>query len=260
MFSRAGLKSTPRKARGHRADARPLVCAFLRWTLASLTLLTGWWFTAGSAQALSYPPAIGCAVAASAQAGGTVVQVHGMGFRAGSRVLVSVAGRSGRVIADPAGSFQLSWSAGALTAGQTVTAANAGCTTTSLLSIENQQPEPGESSLPPTPPGSGSAGGKPIPGRPAPAPRSHPAPGPATSPEPKPPARQGDPVAAVIPSVPSIPLTGVPPQLVLGLAGAVLLAGAALTGLTGRLGHRSERRTAPTSSVASTLPASTGNA
>jgi len=219
-----------------------------------LTLLTGWWFTAGSAQALSYPPSIGCAVLGSAPAGGGVLQVHAMGFRAGSRVQVRVAGRSaGSAVADAAGSFAASWSIGAPAAGLTVTAVNAGCAATSLIAIENQQAGTGESPLPQKPPGSGGAGGKPSPGGAGGPSKDHP--GPATSPEPPP--LRGDPAATAIPAV---PLTGIAPQTFLGLAGAVLLAGAALTGLAGRLGHRSERRPPPASSICATSPATPGNA
>ena len=49
-------------------------------------------------------------------------------------------------------------------------------------------------------------------------------------------------------------LTGLPPQLFLGVAGAVLLAGAALTGLTGRLGHRTEGRGSTATAAAGSLP------
>jgi hypothetical protein len=230
----------------------------------SLVLLAGWWLTAGSALAASYPPAMGCAVSGNAPAGAGVLEVRGMGFRAGSAVLVSVAGsRAGRAVADRAGSFEAGWLIAGLTSGATVTATDASCTVTSVLSIENHQSEQGNIALPPVAPGGGTAPGPATPPKPAkpakPAkPRPAPAlPGPATRPEPAPPARPSDPVAAAIPS---IPLTGLPPQLFLGLAGALLLAGVGLTGLTGRLGHRGKRRPAPTSSVSSTLPATPGNA
>lgn len=231
-------------------------------------LLAGWWLSAASALAApSYPPAIGCAVSGSAQAG--VVQVRGMGFRAGSAVLVSVAGsRTGRAVTDRAGSFEARWQIADLTSGTRVTATDASCTVTSLLSIENQQPGQGNAGrgnaglgnagLPPAASGGGPAIPQPTPAGPAKPAKPRPAPaapGPATRPEPAPPARPSDPVPAAIPA---IPLTGLPPQLFLGLAGAVLLAGAALTGLTGRLGHRGERRPCP-ASASNTLPATRGN-
>jgi hypothetical protein len=189
-----------------------------------LVLLSGWWSIAGSAAAESYPPALGCAVSGFASAGSGLLQVHGTGFGAGAQVLVGIDGIDGRhtgaVRADAAGSFRAAWPAGALVAGAPVTAADAGCSATGALVIENQQ--------------AGSGGS-----------------------EPAPPARRADPPAAAIPS---IPLTGLPPQLFLGMAGAVLLAGAALTGLTGRLGHRSERPARPEISVAGTLPTTPGTA
>ncbi|MDQ1722239.1 MAG: hypothetical protein QOI26_1973, partial [Pseudonocardiales bacterium] len=81
--------------------------------LGGLLLLSTWWFTAGSAQALSYPPSIGCAVWGSAPAGAGVLRVQGMGFLAGSRVQLTVAGqRTGGAVADQAGSFEASWPVG----------------------------------------------------------------------------------------------------------------------------------------------------
>jgi hypothetical protein len=181
--------------------------------LGGLMLLCGWWLPAGSAQAASYPPALGCAVSATTPAGGPI-QVHGMGFTAGSRVLVSVAGRRlGAPVADPAGSFEASWSVKGLPPGGALVAADAGCSATG-------------------------------PGQQDPA-------------EPVPPALPRDPIASAIPAV---ALTGLPPQMFLGLAGAVLLAGAALTGLVGRLGHRSEGRPTAASSVSGTVPAASGSA
>jgi hypothetical protein len=55
-------------------------------------------------------------------------------------------------------------------------------------------------------------------------------------------------------AIPVARLTGLPPQLFLGVAGAVLLAGAALTGLTGRLGHRAEGRSSTATAAAGRLP------
>jgi hypothetical protein len=216
--------------------------------LGGLVLL-GWWSMAGSAGAASYPPALGCGVSGLASAGSGLLQVRGIGFGAGSQVRVSVDGRStGAIRADAAGSFQASWLVGTPTAAATVTAADAGCSATAPLAIENQQDEPGDSGSPPGTSGPGSAAA----GQPGPAkrPKTHP-PASPTNPEPAPPAQRADPPAAAIPS---IPLTGLPPQLFLGLAGAMLLAGAALTGLTGRLGHRSERPSTSEISVASPHP------
>lgn len=174
----------------------------------------------GSAEAASYPPRPGCAVTGLASAGSGLLQVSGTGFDAGSRVLVSLAGRSaGAVRADTAGSFQATWPVEAWTAGTRITAADAGCSATAALKAGQ--------------------------------------PGPAKPPEPAPPARRAEPAAAVIPAV---ALTGVPRRLFLGLAGAVLLAGTALTGLAGRLGHRSERPPTSDASVAGALPKTPGTA
>lgn len=285
MSGSLGIRSMPSHGRKHGADTRSRLHAFSRSFAAGLLLLASWcltaWLPAGSALAASYPPALGCAVAGSATAGAGavtgavtgVVTVRGMGFRAGSRVQVSVAGRrAGGVIADPAGSFETAWPVGALASGMTVTATGVSCTVTSMLAIENQQPPQGGSLLPPPASSSGPPAGQPVPAQPAtpikpaqpitpaqpakPA-KARPAPGPIMGPVPAPPARVGDPVATAIPS---IPLTGLPPQLFLGVAGALLLAGAALTGLTGRLGHRGERRPAVPNPISSTLPPAPGNA
>ncbi|MEO6503122.1 MAG: hypothetical protein ABIQ09_14595 [Jatrophihabitantaceae bacterium] len=265
MCGPPGVKSTPRQEIQHGTGDRSRLRAFPRFLIGALLVLASWWFTAGSALARSYPPALGCAVAGSAPAAAGVIQVRGMGFRAGSRVVVSVAGRpAGGAVADPAGSFEASWFLPDLTPSATVTATDASCTVTSVLVIANQPPLQDETSLPPSASGGGSAVRQPIPAGPAKPGKTRPAPtarpGPAPQPEPAPPARASDPVAAVIPS---IPLTRLPPQTFLGLAGALLLAGVALTGLTGRWGHRGERRTVAssgTSSVSSTLPVAPGNA
>jgi hypothetical protein len=224
--------------------------------VGGLVLLSGWWGMAGSAGAASYPPAyppaLGCEVSGLASPGSGLLHLRGTGFGAGSLVLVGVAGRStGAIRADTAGSFQTSWPAGTLQAGATVTAADAGCSATSALAIENQQDVSGNSGLPPTTPGPGPTAVQPGPAKRA---KHHP-PASPTNPEPVPPTRQADPAVAAIPSV---PLTGLPPQLFLGLAGAVMLAGVALTGLTGRLGHRSERPPVSETSVASPYPMSPG--
>ncbi len=260
MRGPTGVKSTPWRVVQHGAD-RSRLRAFLRFAIVGLVVLAGWWFTAGSALARSYPPAIGCAVAGVAPAGAGVLEVRGMGFRAGSAVLVSVAGSpAGRVVADRAGSFQASWLIGHLTSGATLTAADASCTVTSALSIENYPPQQGQSPPQPAAPGAGSATGKPTPTSPAKPGKARPAPAvpaPTTRTHPTPPALRGDPVAVAIPS---IPVTGLAPQFFLGLAGALLLAGTALTGLAGRLGHRREHRPAATGTVSSTLSATHGNA
>jgi hypothetical protein len=201
-------------------------------------LLSEWWSMAGSAGAASYPPALGCGVSGLASANSAVVQVRGVGFAAGSVVLVSVAGQStGATRTDAAGSFGASWPLDTPAAGAPVTAADAECSATATLTIENQPLPLGKSALPPIASGSGSVAGPGGPATPAHHPRTHPSPAP-TSPEPLPPARRGDPARVAIPSV---PLTGLPPQLFLGLAAAVLVAGAAATGLTGRLGHRGQQ-------------------
>ena len=206
----------PRRDHQYGAVTRSRTRAFLV-PVGVLVLLSAWWCMAGSAGAASYPPRPGCAVSGVAVAGAGQVQVRGTGFGAGARVLVRLAGRSSGVTADAAGSFQASWRIHALAAGATVTAADAGCSAAGTLVDE--------------PTGSGAPGG--------------------TGPRTLPPSQRGDPEATAIPS---IPVTGLPPQLFLGLAGALLLAGAGLTGLTGRLGHRGEVRPASDTSVARTLP------
>ncbi|HEX8094471.1 hypothetical protein [Jatrophihabitans sp.] len=201
--------------------------------LGGLVLLSSWGSMAGSAGAASYPPALGCGVSGLASAGSGLVQVRGIGFDAGSRVLVRVDGRNtGAIRADAAGSFQASWRLATPAAGAAITASDAGCSATGVLVIENSQG------------GSGNSG---QPGPAKPAKNVPPS-------EPVPPARRADPVAAI----PSTPLTGLPPQLFLGLAGAVMLAGAALIGLTGRLGHRSDRPASSEISVSSTYPTAPG--
>jgi hypothetical protein len=210
--------------------------------LTALVALGNWWSAAVSAEAASYPPALGCAVSGYASFDSGMVTVRGIGFLAGSRVLVSVDGRNtGAVRADDAGSFQVSWLLDAPTAGATITASDAGCSTDGALVIENQQQSSGDSSLLPNAPGPGSAARPPSSATPARHGRAYPSVVP-TSAESLPPALGADPELAAIPSV---PLTGLPRHLFLGLAGAVLLAGVALTGLTGRLGYRGKRPTGP---------------
>lgn len=210
-------------------------------------LLPAWWGTAGSAQAASYPPALSCEVSGFAQAGSAVLQVRGTGFGAGAAVQVSLDGRStGTIRADAAGSFAASWVAGGLLPGATVTAAEAGCSATGALVIENGQAGSGNPALPPTVgTGVGSGAGQRKPTAPAKRPKARPSVS-VARPQPVPPSRLADPAAVAIPS---IPLTGLPPQLFLGLAGAVMLAGVALTGLTGRLGHRREGQPPPAGSA-----------
>ncbi|HST46806.1 hypothetical protein [Jatrophihabitans sp.] len=189
-----------------------------------LALLSAWWLPAGTAHAASYPPALGCAVTGTAGEGG--VQVQGIGFRAGSPVRIS-AGRQGiRTIADPAGSFEAWLPARLPAAGTALTATGPGCTAHGVVN-KNPSSQPGESP-PPSQPGS----------RPGPVPSSEP--------------------TAV--AIPVVPLTHVPSQLFLGLAGAVLLTGAALTGLTGRWGHRAESRPSAGTSVSGTVPVAPDNA
>ncbi|MEO7261038.1 MAG: hypothetical protein ABI047_07275 [Jatrophihabitantaceae bacterium] len=220
MFGPPGVKSTPSHIRKSGTDVGFRLRASSALLIGALSLLASWWFLTGTALARSYPPALGCAVAGSASADGRVLEVRGMGFRAGARVQVRVAGRrAGSAVADPAGSFEAAWLVPSLTSGARVAAADGSCAVTSSLSVQDQQYRQGD-----TPP---------------------------------PPPLRSDPVVAVIPL---IPLTGLPSQLILGLAGALLLAGAALTGLTGRWGHRGERRPATASSVSSTLPLVPGDA
>jgi hypothetical protein len=234
-------------------------------------LLSQWWGMAGTARAASYPPALGCGVSGLASAGSGVLSVRGVGFAAGSRVLVSVAGRStGAVRADAAGSFQASWfepswQVGTPAAGATVAASAVECSATGPLAIEIPPEPSSDSPLLPTVPSRGSGSGQPgqhsqpgptVPATPAQQPGTRPSAGP-TRPEPVPPPRRPEPAVAAIPSV---PLTGLPPQLFLGLAGAVLLGGAALTGLTGRLGHRRNRSNSSGISVASSHPMEPGTA
>jgi hypothetical protein len=244
----------PKRVTEHGAETRSRSRAFLVLLSGGLMLLSCWWNMAGLAGAASYPPALGCAVSGVATAGSGLLQVQGTGFAAGSRVVVGVNGRStGAVTADDAGSFRASWLTGGLAAGATVTAADAGCSATGMLAIENQQGGTGGSPLPPATSGPGSGAGQPGPAAPGKRRNAPPAPSPA-SPKPAPPARPAGPPAAAIPSIPSVPLTGLPPQLVLGLAATVLLAGAALTGLAGRLGHRSEHPVRPDLSMVSAPP------
>lgn len=205
MCGLSGVPSTPSQlcasGPGHRSRFR----AISGTALTGLVLLSAW-LPAGTAEAASYPPALGCAVEGTAAAG-TGVTVHGMGFRAGSPVSISIAGRrTGRTVADSAGSFEAAWPISAVPPGSTLRAAGPGCSATGRLTIEDRP------------------GGPPRP----------------------------------LPTTTAIPvarLTGLPPQLFLGLAGAVLLAGAALTGLTGRLGHRAEGRNSTATAAAGRLPA-----
>jgi hypothetical protein len=146
-------------------------------------------------------------VSGTAAAGSSVLTVSGMGFRAGSSVLVSLAGHSsGRTVADSAGSFQAAWPVTAVLPGSMLRAAGPGCSATGQLTVQDRSGDP--------------AGRQPMP-----------------------------PSEPSITAIPVARLTGLPPQLFLGLAGAVLLAGTALTGLTGRLGHRSEGRNSVATSV-----------
>jgi hypothetical protein len=237
--------------------------------LGGLALLPGWWSTAAATgYPPAYPPALSCAVSGFAPAGAGLLLLHGTGFGVGARVLVGLGGSdAGAVRADAAGSFVASWPAGALAAdalvaGATVTAADAGCSATGTLAIEIMPASTGNTSPPPGPSGSGPSGSGPSAGAPGPArpgkpspPATRPSPfGPSASgarPEPAPPARRADPPQAAIPS---IPVAGLQPQLFLGLAGAVLLAGVGLTGLAGRLGHRAQHPALPDTLVAAIRP------
>jgi hypothetical protein len=207
-----------------------------------LALLSAWWLPAGQAQAASYPPALGCAVTGTAGSGGAWVQ--GMGFRAGSPVRISAGGATVSTTADPAGSFQAWLPARTPATGTALTATGPGCTARSFLAFENPPSQPGGSV---TPPGSGK--GPTGPTGPGKGGTGHPAPSPPGS-RPQP-VLPSDPGAVAIPVVAPAHL---PSQLFLGLAGAVLLTGAALTGLTGRWGYRAESRPAPGTSVSGTVP------
>lgn len=206
MCGPTGVPSTPTQLCVSGAGNRSRSRALSGTALTGLAILSTWWLPLTTAQAASYPPALGCAVSGTAAAGSSVLTVHGMGFRAGSRVSVSVAGhRAGRAVADSAGSFQAAWPVVAVTPESTLRATGPGCSATGRLVVETQRP------LPPSEP--------------------------------------------TITAIPVARLTGLPPQLFLGLAGAVLLAGAALTGLTGRLGHRAEGRSSGGTAVAGLVPA-----
>lgn len=214
MFGHSGVRCAPREISGagnrFRSGAFPAA--------ACLALLPAWWLSAGTAEAASYPPALGCAITATAGNGG--VQVQGIGFQAGAPVRVAAAGRDARVVADSAGSFQARLPARALPSATALTAAGPGCTVRTV--VANPLACTGKTPCP-RGPGSGS----------------------------QPPVLPKDPTAVAIPVV---PLAHVPSRLFLGLAGAVLLAGAALTGLTGRWGHRAESRPSPGASVSGIVP------
>lgn len=157
--------------------------AFLRWGFAALFFFLIWCDMAAPAQALSYPPRIGCFVAGSQSPDAGVLQVQGAGFGPGQLVRIGVDGRAlSHAIADGSGSFAASLELDGLAS--TVTATDPTCAVTSPLA------------------------------------------------RPKDPTSKGD------SAVPYVPLTGLAPQLFLGVAGALLLAGTALTGLTGRIGRR----------------------
>ena len=200
------------------ADIRSRSGAFSATLLGGLVLLPAWWLPAAAAADGQLPAGAGVRSlrARHDRQRWQRLTVHGVGFRAGTRVLVSVGGRrTGRAVADSAGSFAASWRLPAVPPGTILTATQAGCTTAGPVSVEGWQA------------------------------------GPPTRPEPPVP-----PPAVSTAAIPAARLTGLPARLFLGLAGAVLLAGAALTGLTGRLGHRSEHRpsTPVSTSPVSTLP------
>src|SRR3954454_16478036 len=120
MFGPSGVPCAPWQAK-RGAGVRLRSGAFPASVFGFLALLSAWWLPAGAAQATSYPPALGCAVAGTAGSGG--VQVQGMGFRAGSVVRISAGGAAVRTVADPAGSFE-AWLPAAGTA---LTATGPGC-------------------------------------------------------------------------------------------------------------------------------------
>jgi hypothetical protein len=155
-----------------------------------------WCCTAWPAQALSYPPKIGCFVATSTSPDAGTLLVRGIGFGAQQRVLVEVEGRARtRALADRSGAFQALLTIGGSRTTGLLTATDATCRVSTQLSGGNGPHFPGTE--------------EPVPA--------------------------GAPAAAAIPYV---PLTGLAPQLFLGVAGGLLLAGTGLTGLTGRIGRR----------------------
>lgn len=206
-----GVSSTPLRDTSNinlRAGAKARLWAFPRWGVAALSLVLMWCCAAVPAQAQSYPPRMGCFVTGSPAPNAGVLQVQGVGFGAGQPVRIGVDGHYlSHAIADRSGSFEASLEFDGLA--RTVTATDPTCGATSPLSRRKDPVPQGVSpSVPPA--HSGDA-------------------------EPAPPVLPGRPAAAAIPG---IPVTGLAPQLFLGMAGALLLAGIALTGLTGRLGHR----------------------
>jgi len=192
--------------------------AFPTAAFGLLALLSTWWLPADAALAASYPPTLGCAVTGSVTSGG--IEVQGVGFRTGSQVRISAAGSVVRAIADATGGFETWLPARTAAAGSALTATGPGCTAHGSAA--------GDSSTQP--------GKSPFPGQPGSPPGSIP------------------PNAAIAAQIPVVPLSHVPSRLFLGLAGAVLLAGAALTGLTGRWGHRAEGRPSPGASVSGSVP------
>ena len=238
MFGPSGVPCAPWQEKSG-AGRRLRSGAFSASAFGCLALLSAWWFPAGAAQAASYPPSLGCAVTGTADSGG--IRVQGIGFQAGSVVRISAGGRRSRTVADaPAPSrpgcppgFRLRHRADR----DRLRLHRSGRwqrRIPRLLRVNREAPRPGGQ------PGAletGRAGqGQHGPSGAGPA-------GPSRRC-----SRAG---AAAIP----VDLAGhVPSQLFLGLAGAVLLTGAALTGLTGRWGHRAEARPSRGASVSGTEP------
>lgn len=222
MFGHSGVPCAPRGIHQSGAGIRVRSGAFP--AAACLALLPAWWLTGGTAEAASYPPALGCAV--TAVSGSDGAQVQGMGFRGGAPVRITVAGHASRAVADSAGSFQARLPVGPLPSGTVLTAADMGCAVRTV--VANLPPCAGKTQIPPcmSPPSKQGSGSQPT-------------------------VLPSDPVAAAIPVV---QLAHVPSHLFLGLAGAVLLAGAALTGLIGRWGHRAEGRPSRGASVSGVGP------
>ncbi len=213
MSSPFGLFGRPFPVVGFRTRDRGRFGDVLIWSLAGLAFLSAWCGAAGRAEALSYPPRLNCMISGTGATGTDEVVLRGVGFGAHRRIVITVKGhRVTETVADAAGSFQASAfrQADPLT-GATVIAADGQCSAATAL------------------PAHLTGAGQPSPSRP-PAPS-----GSATRPEPVPPQLPGRPVAAAIPT---IGLTGLRPQLFLGLVGAILLAGTSLIVITGRLGHR----------------------